>query len=112
MEAAEAGGPPPFLHQVHAGETGPRVVLVHGFTQTHVSWMAVATDLDRDHRVVAVDLPGHGGSGHVRGDLWRTAALAADVGPGTWVGYSMGARVALHVALARPAPIPAFARQL
>ena len=31
---------------------GPRVVLVHGFTQTRRSWGPVAVDLARDHEVV------------------------------------------------------------
>jgi 2-succinyl-6-hydroxy-2,4-cyclohexadiene-1-carboxylate synthase len=88
---------------VHAGEAGPRVVLVHGFTQTHVSWMAVATDLDEDHRVVAVDLPGHGGSSEIHTDLAGTARLLADAGGrATYVGYSLGGRVALRLALDRP----------
>lgn len=103
MEAADAGGALPSLHQVHAGETGPRVVLVHGFTQTHVSWMAVATDLDDDHRVVAVDLPGHGGSSEIHADLALTAHLLGEAGgPATYVGYSLGGRVALRLALDRP----------
>ena len=33
---------------------GPRVVLVHGFTQTRRSWGPVAVDLARDHEVVRV----------------------------------------------------------
>jgi len=48
-----------------------------------------------------VDLPGHGlasADGHGIAD--GAAALAALGGPGTWVGYSMGGRFALHAALA------------
>ncbi len=91
------------LHtEVHGRAGANRCVLLHGFTQTGRCWTPTTGELAPDHEVVTVDLPGHGGSGHVRGDLWRTAALAADAGAGTWVGYSMGARVALHVALARP----------
>ena len=103
MEAADAGGALPPLHHVHAGEAGPRVVLVHGFTQTHVAWMPVATDLDHDHRVVAVDLPGHGGSSEVHADLRTSARLLGEAGGrATYVGYSLGGRVALRLALDRP----------
>jgi len=50
-----------------------------------------------------VDLPGHGGSGGVRADLRRSADMLAQVGgPATYVGYSLGGRVCLHLALAYP----------
>ena len=54
--------------------------------------------------IILPDAPGHGGSSDVRADLWRTADLLVDtVGrPALWVGYSMGGRTALHVALAHP----------
>ncbi len=54
--------------------------------------------------IIVPDAPGHGGSSQVRADLWRTADLLVEtVGrPALWVGYSMGGRMALHVALAHP----------
>ena len=83
-----------------------RLILLHGFTQTAGSWNRPADALRaRGHDVVALDLPGHGPSPSHRvvGDLWSGAAVVArDGGRGTWVGYSMGARLALHVALAHP----------
>lgn len=79
------------------------MVLVHGFTQTLRSWRQVADRLTADHRVVSVDLPGHGGSGELRGDLTTTAAaLGTAGGRATYVGYSMGGRVVLRLALDRP----------
>jgi 2-succinyl-6-hydroxy-2,4-cyclohexadiene-1-carboxylate synthase len=82
---------------------GPRVVLVHGFTQTRRSWGAVADGLARDHEVVRVDLPGHGRSGAVRAGLWETGRLLAEAGgTGAYVGYSLGGRASLHAALAAP----------
>jgi len=90
------------LHAATAGH-GPRVVLAHGFTQTHRIWGGLDLDLAADHTVVAVDLPGHGRSADVRADLLTAAALLGEAG-GTadYLGYSMGARVCLHLALARP----------
>jgi 2-succinyl-6-hydroxy-2,4-cyclohexadiene-1-carboxylate synthase len=38
----------------------------------------------------------------VRADLWQTSDLLAAHGRATFVGYSMGARMALHVALSHP----------
>lgn len=91
----------PLHHQVVG--SGPRVVLVHGFTQTSASWRAVADDLARDHQVVLVDAPGHGGSADLALDLRAGAGALADVGgPGTYVGYSMGGRLALRCALDHP----------
>jgi 2-succinyl-6-hydroxy-2,4-cyclohexadiene-1-carboxylate synthase len=90
------------LHREIIG-SGPRVVLVHGFTQTGRSWRSVAADLARDHEVVLVDAPGHGGSAGVHADLVSgTALLGAAGGQAVYVGYSMGGRLVLHLALARP----------
>jgi 2-succinyl-6-hydroxy-2,4-cyclohexadiene-1-carboxylate synthase len=90
-----------------------RFVLAHGFTQTARSWR----DLERLLRervagaeTVAVDLPGHGDAPPPPdSDLWTAADRLVDAGgPGTYVGYSMGGRVALHAALARPGEVRAL----
>jgi 2-succinyl-6-hydroxy-2,4-cyclohexadiene-1-carboxylate synthase len=55
------------------------------------------------HEIVTVDAPGHGGSSAIEADLADGASLLVDAaGRGTYVGYSMGARVCLHAALAHP----------
>jgi 2-succinyl-6-hydroxy-2,4-cyclohexadiene-1-carboxylate synthase len=94
--------PTPALHAVTRGH-GPRLVLAHGFTQSGRVWGGLADDLATDHQLVLVDLPGHGGSAEVRADLTSGARALGDVG-GTadYLGYSMGARTCLHLALARP----------
>jgi 2-succinyl-6-hydroxy-2,4-cyclohexadiene-1-carboxylate synthase len=82
---------------------GRRVVTVHGFTQTRLSWSPVVRRLDSGNRFVLVDAPGHGRSADVRAGLWEGAELLGSVGgAATYVGYSMGARMCLHLALARP----------
>lgn len=51
--------------------------------------------------MVAVDAPGHGSQAATSADLDGSADLAATaVGHGIYLGYSMGGRVALHLALA------------
>lgn len=85
------------------GSDGPAVVLVHGFTQTRASWNPVTAELGRDHQVTVVDAPGHGEAGELRADLGTGARLLTDTGGrATYVGYSMGGRLALRAALDRP----------
>ena len=91
-----------FLHADRDG-TGPPIVLVHGFTQTRRCWGPEAVDLARDHEVIRVDAPGHGRSSDVVAGLRSGARLIADQGgEATYLGYSMGARFCLHVALSNP----------
>jgi 2-succinyl-6-hydroxy-2,4-cyclohexadiene-1-carboxylate synthase len=91
------------LHADRRGH-GPRLVLVHGFTQTRRCWGPVSDALAADHQVIAVDAPGHGGSAGITAGLVDGARLiAARGGEAAYLGYSMGARFALHVALADPA---------
>jgi 2-succinyl-6-hydroxy-2,4-cyclohexadiene-1-carboxylate synthase len=96
--------PEPEDGAVHS-PTGHRgqVVLVHGFTQTLRSWDPVAARLAGRWQVVRVDLPGHGGSGGVRAGFAETAGLlGACGGAGAYVGYSLGGRLCLRLALDRP----------
>jgi 2-succinyl-6-hydroxy-2,4-cyclohexadiene-1-carboxylate synthase len=91
-----------LLHAEQHGQ-GPRLVLAHGFTQTARVWGSLDLDLARDHRVVAVDMPGHAGSTPLAGSLTEGAGWLGDSGgSASYLGYSMGARYCLHLALARP----------
>jgi len=82
---------------------GEPVVLVHGFTQTLASWDRVAVNLGRDRKVIRVDAPGHGTSAAVHVDLAQGARLLGESGGrATYVGYSMGGRLALRLALDQP----------
>jgi haloacetate dehalogenase len=43
--------------------TGPAVLMLHGFPQTHLMWREVAPQLTDGHTVICVDLRGYGRSG-------------------------------------------------
>ena len=76
-----------------------RVRLVHGFSQTIRAWEPVEARLPRDWDVQPVDIP----DGL---DFVATAdSLGARGGNGTWVGYSMGGRLCLRLALDQPSVV-------
>jgi 2-succinyl-6-hydroxy-2,4-cyclohexadiene-1-carboxylate synthase len=98
------GAPTSALHVEIEGD-GPRLVLAHGFTQTGRLWGPFGRALGAGRQLVRVDLPGHGESSDVRADVSASGRLLAAAGgdaPFDLLGYSLGARVALHAALARP----------
>jgi 2-succinyl-6-hydroxy-2,4-cyclohexadiene-1-carboxylate synthase len=92
------------LHADHHGDPAqPRVVLVHGFTQTRRSWAPLLPRLTEEHEVLAVDAPAHGRSAAHRTDLPEGARLLGETGGrAAYVGYSMGGRLALHLAVQQP----------
>lgn len=91
-----------MLHYETWGKGEP-LVAVHGFTQTGRSWGELGRRLGEVNRVIAVDAPGHGLSSSLEAGLWESAGLIAEVGgEAVYLGYSMGARLVLHVALSRP----------
>jgi 2-succinyl-6-hydroxy-2,4-cyclohexadiene-1-carboxylate synthase len=83
------------------------VVLLHGFSGTRRAWDGVIAALDRErYRPLAPDLPGHGENADAERPITFagcvTAVLAAAPEHFALCGYSMGGRIALHVALAAP----------
>ena len=91
------------LHRAFDWRGPDRIVLVHGFTQTLKSWDRLAANLAETFQVVRVDLPGHGGSGDLEMSFAETAAAIGEAGgTATYVGYSMGGRLCLRLAVDRP----------
>jgi pimeloyl-ACP methyl ester carboxylesterase len=95
---------------------GPTVVLLHGFACSIGWWRDVLPALARDHRVVAFDLLGHGGSekpknGYAMEEQARRVAAALDrldVRRATVIGHSMGGIVATALREERPALVNAL----
>jgi 2-succinyl-6-hydroxy-2,4-cyclohexadiene-1-carboxylate synthase len=98
--------------QVEDHGNGPPLVLLHGFTGSAASWVPFGRDLARDHRVIAIDIIGHGASSAPvdpsRYDfdqaLRDLAEVTAQLGiaRACWLGYSLGGRLALGMALDYP----------
>ncbi len=99
-----------------AGGAGGPVLLIHGFASNHtVNWVNTRWTTTLTHagfRVIALDNRGHGRSGR----LYDPAAYSSDAMAGDALrlldhlgiaradvmGYSMGARIAAHLALRQP----------
>ena len=84
-----------------------RVVAIHGFTQTGRSWPPQLVERLRadGYEVLTPDQAGHGTAKNVRANLLEGAAALAELGPAAYIGYSMGGRLALHVAVHHPAVV-------
>lgn len=94
--------------------TGPAVVLLHGFPQTHYMWREVARRLADDHTVIVPDLRGYGESGKPAEDGPDTyskrtmgddvVAVASALGHERFglVGHDRGALVGVRAALDHP----------
>src|SRR6185437_8672401 len=87
----------------HDGGIAPTVVLLHGFTHTGRSWDPVVAALGESYTAIAPDIRGHGAASD--SEPVTLEAVIGDIGAlaperFTLAGYSMGGRIALHVALA------------
>lgn len=87
---------------------GPPIVLIHGLTFSSRTWDPIADRLAERHRVVAVDLPGHGESRGSAADLrvvvdrLQATLNELDVEQPVVVGHSAGALTALGFAANQP----------
>ncbi|GIH97067.1 alpha/beta fold hydrolase [Planobispora siamensis] len=102
---------------VAVGGSGPAIVLLHGFPQTHLMWRHVAADLAADHTVICPDLRGYGASDKPSGAdpaAYAKRTMAADVvalaralGHERFAlaGHDRGALVAFRAGLDHPGAI-------
>jgi haloacetate dehalogenase len=100
---------------VHVGGSGPPVLMLHGYPQTHLMWHRVAPALAGRRTVVLPDLRGYGASAKPPGGgdhaAYSKRTMAADqvevmrqLGFDTFalVGHDRGARVAHRLTLDHP----------
>ncbi len=97
--------------EVRVRGAGRPLLLLHGFTGRGTSWGSHARAFARSFRLVTVDLPGHGRSGAGGPDQMTVERTADDLAeilarasalPASVLGYSLGARIALRMAVAHP----------
>jgi pimeloyl-ACP methyl ester carboxylesterase len=91
---------------------GPVVVLLHATLHDRHDFDAIVPSLRRDHRVIAVDWPGHGDSPAPEPNYRPTAAsfadaladvvAALDLPPAAFIGNSVGGFAAARLAIAEP----------
>ena len=104
------------------GGTGPPLLLLHGFPQSHVAWHLVAPILARRFTVVATDLRGYGDSSKPESDpahlVYSKRSTAADqvaamrsMGFARFyvAGWDRGGRVAHRMALDHPEAVERLA---
>jgi pimeloyl-ACP methyl ester carboxylesterase len=98
---------------VHYKDTGPKdapvVLLLHGFGSSLQTWDVWAAQLEKDYRVIRLDLPGFGLTGpsplhdySERGDLATLTHFVDQLGVASYsiIGHSMGGKMAWNLAAA------------
>lgn len=94
----------------HVGGDGTPLLLLHGLSGATGNWVELLPELVRRHRVIAVELPGHSGSGPLpkgasTADFAAAAAGVLDaegVQRALVAGHSFGGLVGLRLAQMRP----------
>lgn len=86
---------------------GPHILLIHGVGLRAEAWAEQITTLGQQHRITAVDMPGHGGSAPIAttdpdlDDFVARIAPCIDE-PTIVMGHSMGAMIAVELAARQP----------
>ena len=85
---------------------GEAVVLLHGFLENQKMWLDLIPELSKKHRVITIDLLGHGESGCLgyvhsmedNADIVKAVLSKLRIRKAVFVGHSMGGYVALAFA--------------
>jgi pimeloyl-ACP methyl ester carboxylesterase len=96
---------------------GPAVVLLHGFASSLETWSTVVPALEKDHRVLTLDLKGFGWTDRPEGDYSPPAQAqlvldlmtARGIEHADVVAHSWGSSVALQMAMRAPARVTSLA---
>jgi pimeloyl-ACP methyl ester carboxylesterase len=105
------------LHYVTAGSDGTPILLVHGFPESWWAFHKLIPLIASEHRVIAVDLPGFGDSGHELGDYTSSFAAQSlrqlveylELGPVHLTGQDIGGVSTFRLAAGHPELIRSYA---
>lgn len=90
---------------------GYPLVLIHGWGMNAGVWQPVLSQLTDEWEITIIELPGHGESDipEPNDDLseWTQAVLHAAPESALWLGWSLGAQIAINAALAAPERVDA-----
>jgi pimeloyl-[acyl-carrier protein] methyl ester esterase len=84
-----------------ANDEGEPLVLLHGWGMNLRVFDRLRAALEADHRVLAIDLPGHGRSpwpAHATSQQWLASVAAVLPRGATLIGWSLGGQLALQLA--------------
>ena len=92
---------------------GSAIVLLHGFLENQTMWQDLVPELSKKHRVITIDLLGHGESGCVgyvhsmedNAEAVHSVLSKLRIRKAIFVGHSMGGYVALAFAELYPAVV-------
>lgn len=97
---------------VNTAGKGEPLLFLHGFTGDHTTWDEIVSKLQNEYQCIAIDILGHGKSAHpANSEEYRIETIAADVidllnklniGKVNVIGYSMGGRLAMTMAVLYP----------
>ncbi len=86
--------------------SGRPLVLLHGWGMNAAVWQPLLPLLHQQWKVTNIELPGHGCSDSLplqsTIDEWADACLQAAPPQAVWMGWSVGAQIALQAALRQP----------
>ena len=88
--------------------SGPPLVLIHGWAMHGGIFAPLSERLAQQHTLHLVDLPGHGRSRDCSGDFTLdhcATELLANLPPAVWLGWSLGALVAIRAAALHPSRV-------
>lgn len=96
-------------------KTGPTILMIHGTSDSLLTWEPISAYLESRFRLISIDLPGHGFSSAAESisfttlvDAAHQTLLSQGIESAIWMGNSLGGGVAWRAALRHPQAVEAL----